>query len=302
VPVKGELLALAVLEGEAVAAPDGRRRRFATTLARQCGLALENALLYQELREQERLRSELEVARRVQRRLLPQAMPRLDGFEADAVCEPAFEVVGDYFDFLDLGQGRTGVVVADVSGKGTQAAFYMAEIKGMVLALTGLHKAPRELLIELNRRLYGNLERRVFASAVYGVLEPASSRFTFARAGHCPPFLRRADGRVSSLVPGGIALGLEPGALFDKHLEEATVVLAPGDALVLYTDGISEAMDEEGGVFGEERLARALAAGPGPGGGAAALRGHALGSVRAFCGQAPARDDLTLIVLRRLPA
>ncbi|MFQ5584303.1 MAG: HAMP domain-containing protein, partial [Calditrichia bacterium] len=137
---------------------------FASTLANQAALALENALLYEELREQERFKRELEIAREVQQKLLPTRMPTYPGYQFDAVCESAQEVGGDYFDFFPLENDLLGIVIADVSGKGTSASFYMAELKGMMLQLTSNFTSPRLLLIELNKKLFLNLERRVFVT------------------------------------------------------------------------------------------------------------------------------------------
>ena len=180
--------------------------------------------------------------------LLPSESPLVPGFQLDGICHPAAEVGGDYFDFLRLRDGNIGIVVADVSGKGASASLYMAEIKGMMLSLSSLYPSPREALIELNRHLYPSLERRVFASMLYGVLDRDRRRVVYARAGH-PPLLRiGADGGCESYAPGGMAVGIDAGELFDKNLEEAELELSDGDTIVMYTDGITDAMNDRQGV------------------------------------------------------
>jgi serine phosphatase RsbU (regulator of sigma subunit)/HAMP domain-containing protein len=295
-PVQGVLFGLLSLRLRDGAADfDPKQKSFLGTLARQAALALENALLYDELKEQERMRKELEIAAAVQRSLLPAAMPSLAGFDLDGICLPAHEVGGDYFDFFDLGPGRMGIAIADVAGKGTSASFYMAEIKGMMLALTAIFPSPRRLFAELNLRLHQSLEPQVFASMLYGVLDAPARRFTFARAGHTPPlWVRRDDVLVPT--PPGMALGIDPGPLFEKVTEEHVVDLAPGEALVLYTDGITEAMSPGHESFGMTRLCGA-AGGAGLAS-AAALRQRILEAVAAFSDGAAQADDLTMVVIR----
>ena len=294
---KGKLFGLLVFS-----LPDGaqgfedKQRHFAATLASQAAFALENALLYDELREQERLKRELEIAREVQHKLLPKEMPQIPGFQLEAMCRPAQEVGGDYYDFFAIDQRHLGIVIADVSGKGTSASFYMAEIKGMMLMLTSRYLSPRDLLIELNRRLYASLDRKVFATMIYGMVDLRSKRFTFARAGHSPLLQMTSDGRCEMATPLGIGLGLEPGDLFDQTLKQVVLPLNKGDTLVLFTDGITEAMNANREIFGEERLLEAARSnGTGD---AVKLRERIFESVDDFAKGARQHDDLTLIVLQ----
>lgn len=272
------------------------RRRFAETLAAQAGLALENALLYRDLSEQERLKGELAIARAVQKKLLPRALPVIAGWAFDAVCEPAYEVGGDYYDFVRLSDGRLGVVVADVSGKGASASLYMAEIKGLMLSLLSDRRSPRELVLALNQHLYPSLDRRVFVSMMYGILDPESARFCFVRAGQGPLYVVSRDGHVTAHTPTGVALGIDPGALLEKLLHEETVALAPGDTLVLWTDGLSDALATSGDRFGEaqvrESLCRHAAHSP------RTMRESLLHEVAAFAGDGARADDLTVVLIR----
>jgi serine phosphatase RsbU (regulator of sigma subunit)/HAMP domain-containing protein len=295
--VKGQLLGLLLF-----CLPEGtpgfgkKQRRFAATLASQAALALENAMLYNELREQERLKRELEIAREVQRRLLPDKMPQLEGLQLDGICLPAQEVGGDYYDFFHITDGSLGIVIADVSGKGTSASFYMAEIKGMMLTLVASHPSPKRLLVELNRRLYTNLDRKVFATMIYGVIDVHSRRFTFARAGHDPLLYATANGRCELITPAGIGLGLESGRLFEKTLEEVDLPILAGDTLLFFTDGVTEAMNTERELFGETRLLNAFCSNSGRD--AASLRQCILESVERFVDGAHQHDDLTMVILR----
>ncbi|GAB4365749.1 MAG: hypothetical protein Kow0042_05170 [Calditrichia bacterium] len=231
-----------------------KQKDFAFTLSGQVALALENAFLYEELKEKERLKRELEIAREIQQKLLPRHMPVLQSFEITGMCQPAQEVGGDYFDFFPIDDHHLGIVIADVCGKGTSASFYMAEIKGMMLQLSTAYLSPKNLLKEMNRKLFGTVDRKVFVTMIYGILEISRGRFTFARAGHNSLLQIRTNGDHQFYVPAGLALGLDSGNLFDSQLEEMSIEFHPGDLIVLYTDGITEAMNTAQEAYGEERL------------------------------------------------
>ena len=275
---------------------DRKQRHFAATLASQAALALENATLYDELREQERIKHELEIAREVQLKLLPGKMPRIPGFQFDGVCYPAQEVGGDYYDFFPLDERHIGIVIADVSGKGTSASFYMAEIKGMMSSLSSRFLSPKELLRELNVHVYENQDRRVFATMIYGVLDLDSKRFTFARAGHNSLLHSVVDGRCKFITPLGIGLGLESGDVFDKTLEEEVLPLNAGDTVLLFTDGITEAMNSQKEMFGEERLLEVVRSNGVYD--AVNLRKRILKAVETFVDGAHQHDDLTMVVIQ----
>lgn len=310
--VSDEVRGLLVLEPGAAGGFDERNRQLAAKLASQATLALENALLYEELREQDRMRGELQVARAVQQKLLPRTAPTATGFELDGLCRPATEVGGDYYDFLRLDDDHLGVVIADVSGKGASASLYMAELKGMMLSLATLERSPRSLLVELDRHLGPSLDRKVFVSMLYGVLDAPARRFTFARAGHSPLLHVRAAGSTAGerssppgrpcdcqlLAPPGIALGLSDGPLFEDKLEETSLELRAGDAVVLVTDGVTEAMSPAGETFGNPRLLDVV--GRGAGDDAVKLRTRILEAVDRHVDTAPRFDDLTLVVIRSI--
>ena len=228
---------------------------FLNILIVQGSLAIENALLYEELTENERLKRELEVARTVQLSLLPQQNPEIEGLDISGTCIPTTEVGGDYYDYFKLNDNTFGIVIADVTGKGTSAAFYMAVVKGIMLSLTAIHSSPKELLSELNRRIFGTMDRRVFITMIYAIIDLKSKTLKFARAGHNALMVRSSKHvKVENFTPKGIGLGLAHESLFDIHISEQKIKFQSGDTFIFYTDGISEAMNEDLEQFGEQKL------------------------------------------------
>jgi sigma-B regulation protein RsbU (phosphoserine phosphatase) len=249
-------------------------------------------------REKQRLDDELRIAREIQKSLLPVQLPQIPGLDIADLCEPAREVGGDYYDFFEIGPRQLGVMIADVSGKGTSAALYMAELKGLMLALSHSERSPRKLLIDVNRRLVGHLDNRSFITMTYAVIDLDAGTMTCARAGHTP-LVVVSDGKSEVLTPDGMVLGLRlPGAdhRFEEILQEHVQPLRAGDVIVLYTDGITEAMDATGELFGDAALARVLSSHPGLD--AAGIRERVLREVKAFVGDAEPHDDMTMVVLK----
>jgi sigma-B regulation protein RsbU (phosphoserine phosphatase) len=259
--------------------------------------------LLHEREEKQRLEQELAIARQIQMSLLPQGPLHLPGIIVSAHCEPAREVGGDYYDYLPLGPTRAGILIADVAGKGTSAALYMAELKGVVHSLSRTAGSPRELLIEANRIIAPHLDDRSFITMTYAVVDSEQRTFTYARAGHCPLVLVRArsgpdEVRSSILAPSGMVLGLklDNGSMFSRVLEEATIVLGSGDVIVLFTDGISEAMSVDGDCYGESRLMQVAEETSGEG--VNEMRQQILADIQRFSEGAPQHDDMTMLVLK----
>jgi serine phosphatase RsbU (regulator of sigma subunit) len=258
--------------------------------------------LLQQKAEKERLEQELRIARSIQMSLLPHGSLTFPGVSLSGHCEPAREVGGDYYDFLPLDDVRMGILIADVAGKGTSAALYMAELKGVVLSLSQRHASPRELLIDANRIISKHLDARSFITMTYAVVDLAARTITMARAGHCPlvyvPGPHAESRTPKALQPDGMVLGLQfdTGEIFNRTLEELTLPLGPGDLFLLYTDGISEAMNAEGDYFGDARLADLahqhadLASDE--------LSARILREVKAFAGTAAQHDDMTMVLLK----
>jgi len=261
--------------------------------------SIENLL--QTAAEKKRMEEELRIARHIQMSLLPRGPLDMPGLAVTALCVPAREVGGDYYDFFPLGRERLGLLIADVAGKGTSAALYMAELKGLVLSLSQIYHSPRQLLIEANRILSENLDSRSFITMTYAVIDVPNGTMTYSRAGHTPLIYLPANtnGGAQVLVPNGMVLGLRiDGAaeMFNNLLEEKQISLETGDVIVFYTDGITEAMNPASDLFGEARLSRIveehghLESGE--------LRERILREIEAFVGSADQHDDMTMILVK----
>lgn len=223
------------------------------TFSDYASVAIENSMLLEQSIEKERLEKELDVAREIQRKILPEKNPQLEGISISSVFIPAFEVGGDYYDFFKLDNNKIGFIIADVSGKGISAAFIMAEIKGIFESLCKTLSRPKEILINANEILLTTLDKKTFVSAAFGVLDLNQNTLHLARAGHCPLLMVR-DGIATNLKPSGIALGISESDFFSETLEEISLDLKEQDILVLYTDGITEAKNSDLEDFGESKF------------------------------------------------
>ncbi len=300
VPIRSkDRLIGALLLGEKLSeSPFGQEDQdFLSAAAMQASVSIENAFLYEELAGQERMKQELEIARRIQLASLPQRVPAISGLDIAGRSIPALEVGGDFYDYLNgMGESVT-VVVGDVSGKGTSAALYMSKVQGILRSLHDFTPSPGSLLVHANRLLSRDMERSSFVTVAGAAVDPASRTAVLARAGHLPVYLYRGDSReVERLVPRGVGLGLGEDVLFASELEERTIAYKAGDILLFVTDGITEARNTGGEEFGEERLQRLLQ-------GHAALKAEALrdcilGDVKAFAGASAQHDDQTVVVVK----
>ena len=253
--------------------------------------------LLRESAEKERLEEELRIAREIQMSLLPPTARSLPGLRVAALCLPAAEVGGDYYDLLPLSDTRLAVLVADVSGKGTSAALYMAELKGLVLSLSRIHASPAKLLSEANKILCENMDSRSFVTMTYAIVDIAARTLLYARAGHNPILqLEAKSGRTRVLAPAGLGLGLDRGPRFEQILEEASVPLESGDVFLFFTDGLSEAMNASFELFGEQRLRGVLEASEQLS--SEELKERILEEIRGFVGGAAQHDDMTLVILK----
>jgi sigma-B regulation protein RsbU (phosphoserine phosphatase) len=262
--------------------------------ASAAALSIEKALLHRQVLEKQRIEDQLSVAREVQFGLLPSAPPRLAGYDVAAVNLPTHAIGGDYYDYVPLGEDRIGVVVADVSGKGIPAALIMATFRAALRTEMRRQADLREVAARLNQAVLEFRDASRFVTAVCCVLDTASGRLRYVNCGHNPPLLLRRSGANETLRLGGTALGLRAGEGF----EAGTLQLAPGDTLVLYTDGVVEPANGADAEFGVERLEAAVRAAAGRPA-SEALR-SVIDATHAFSGRDGYEDDFTLVVLQRL--
>lgn len=249
--------------------------------------------LMNQVMEKEKYQEELRIARDIQMSLLPNmnAMDSCDNIAAS--CIPAQEVGGDYYEILKTATGDTGIFIADVSGKGTSAAFYMAELKGVLLALKHLWDQPRELMMSMNEILQPALSSNVFISAAYLLLQPEQGAGKMVRAGHCPAFHLKKDGTVKDLMPPGIAIGIVKAPVFAKIMEVAEFPMNPQDKVILYTDGLDE-MTFHQEMYGTQRLKELLRQNSSLS--VSELRDQILEDVLNFLSSESQNDDLTLVI------
>ena len=266
------------------------------SVASQTGLALENSRLTEavasEVAQRERLNRELEIAREVQQRLFPQSGPEIAGLDYAGKCRPASSVGGDYYDFVSMCDGRLGIAIGDISGKGVPAALLMASLQASLRGLA-ISNPPElsPLMVNLNRLIYDASPSNRYATFFYGVYDPKSGEFMYVNGGHNPPMVFRG-GEVLRLEEGGPVVGLFGPAQYAQGI----VTLEPGDTMVLFTDGVSEAMNSVDEEFDEPRLIEAVRSGAGLR--AVDLIDHIIRECDAFVAGAPQHDDMTLVVVK----
>jgi serine phosphatase RsbU (regulator of sigma subunit) len=247
--------------------------------------------------QRERFLKELEIARSVQQRFLPQSVPQFPHLDIACICRPAMEVGGDYYDFIRDGNRSLGILIGDVSGKGVSAAFYMTMVKGIIKTLARSTLAPKKMLTEMNTIFYENVPREVFISIVYGLFDLEKKTLTFARAGHNPIIVRKSSSQQPEMLNSkGLAIGLEKGKLFPDTIEEITLPIESGDLFVFFTDGISESKNLRGDEFGEDNLQRVIAESVNSS--AQMLLDTITQKVSRFAGTAVQHDDFTMVVVK----
>lgn len=247
--------------------------------------------------EKERINRELEIAREIQNNILPRAYPEADRFEFCGTYESALEVGGDYYDFLEFDNGKLGFVVADVSGKSLPGMLVMLLTRDIVKRLSRTIEQPAEMLIEVNRELLPNIKKGMFVTMFYGVVDAESGRFTFASAGHNPLVHMHGDsGDIELIKTKGFPLGMMPEDQFKQRMEQRTIDLHSGDWLVQYTDGINEAHNDKQEEFGMQRLVSVLQKAGREN--TDSFVSDVMASLRAFVGEAPQYDDITLLTMK----
>jgi serine phosphatase RsbU (regulator of sigma subunit) len=272
---------------------DADDERLLAILAAQSAQVIENARLVEEEKELVRMREAVHLARRIQRSLLPEAPPDLAGYDLAGFSLPAETVGGDYFDFIPIDDHRLAFCVGDVVGKGLPASLLMANTQATLRGQTGPGVASDVCLERSNRFLHRTLRPGAFVTLFYGILDASTHRVQSANAGHNRPLLLRAGGTVERLEHGGLVLGALAGSAY----EEAVHALGPGDVLLVYSDGLTEAMNDDREEFGEARTTEVLRAHRGAS--AAALVDALVAAVQAHAGGVPQSDDITVLVVKR---
>ncbi|MBK1792569.1 PP2C family protein-serine/threonine phosphatase [Persicirhabdus sediminis] len=267
----------------------------------QSSFAMGNAMMHAEASQKRKIEAELRTAQEVQRVLLPQSQPQVPGYRISGINLPAQLISGDYFDFFPVAPGYHGVVIADVTGKGVPAGLLMAMCRSVLRSKAGGRYSPTEVLSAANRLLFPDIREDMFISLAYLVLEFNSGRVSLSRAGHDAPLHYKAlTEEVVEVKPPGLALGIDEGDVFDRVTSDLEIQLESADCLLLYTDGVCEAEDENGEQFGEERMKQAF------------MRAAPLGAeevvstirreVESFAGDKPQLDDITLVAIEKRPS
>jgi len=266
--------------------------------AEQSSFAIGNARIHREAHEKRTLEGELQNAREVQRILMPQTNPVVAGFRISGTNVPARIISGDYYDYLDLGDRKFGVVIADVSGKGVPAGLMMAMCRSVLRSLAPGSSSPAAVLAAVNSQLFPDIREDMFISMVYGIIDETTGNLVIARAGHDPPLLfRRDSGKVELLRPPGLAVGIDAGSVFARVTKDLEVDLRPGDCILLYTDGVREAVDSQDEEFGVDRMSETFRmAAPI---GAETVLARMQEELRQFTGDGPQMDDITLVAIER---
>ncbi|HTP05660.1 MAG TPA: GAF domain-containing SpoIIE family protein phosphatase [Nitrospirota bacterium] len=258
-------------------------------LCSMVAIAIENAKMHRSLMEKQRLVRDMEFARSVQESFLPQKAPEVQYYRFSAHYTPALEVGGDFYDFIHLDKNLTGIVIGDVSGKGVSAALYMAKMGSDMRTLAFTEQSPVAALTKLNDLLAERSRRGMFATLLYIELDSRSGKMVISNAGHLPPIIKKADGSLMTIAKaGGAPLGMLPGMMFRQE----TARLEGGDTVILYTDGIVEAMNAKEELYGYARFENLLKKSPAD---PDALKTAIIEDVNRFTGLSPQHDDMTLV-------
>jgi len=260
--------------------------------ASSAAISLERARQHEEILEKRKLEEELSIAKRIQQSFLPRKKPQLYGFDISGVNIPSEEVGGDYYDFIPIVENQMGIAIGDVSGKGIPAALIMASFRASLIAEIRNNYAIRSIMFKVNNLLFESTASDIYVTAVYGVLDTKNRILTFANAGHNAPILRHASGEMEYLTEGGVALGMFENLKY----EERPLGLSPGDIIVFYTDGVTEAKNEKEEEFGTRRLKQVINDSHQLN--ASQIQENIYRAVKDFTGSLHQADDLTMIVIK----
>ncbi|HEX7999134.1 MAG TPA: SpoIIE family protein phosphatase [Pyrinomonadaceae bacterium] len=264
-----------------------------TTLASVAAIRVENARLLEEQLDRERLEHELQLASEIQQRFQPTAPPHVAGYELQGISFPCYEIGGDYYDFIERSDGRMIIALGDVSGKGTAAALLMSSLHAAVHAQASSHSSLSETISAVNNYLAENIPSNRFVTLFYAELDPQTGALSFINAGHNPPLIVHSAGTVENLSSGGLPLGIMPNSPY----REGRTQLQPGDVMVIYSDGVSEAVNPQGEEFGTARLHSVV--GLNIERSASGIRDRIESALTKFAQGMPAADDITLVIVKR---
>lgn len=268
------------------------------TAAEQSSFAIGNARIHREAHEKRAMEGELQNAREVQRILLPQQDPVINGFRITGTNLPARIISGDYYDYLDLGNDKFGIAIADVSGKGVPAGLLMAMCRSSLRSVAPGEMSPSKVMAAVNRQLFPDIREDMFISMAYSILDVATGMLTLSRAGHDPALLyRRQTGKVELLRSPGLALGVDGGTVFERVTRDQEIELKSGDCVLFYTDGVKEAVDADEEEFGMDRMSESFRRSAPLGAETVLIRMQE--ELKMFTGDGKQMDDITLVALEK---
>lgn len=273
----------------------GKDLELLTAATNQIAISLENARLYKSETEKIKIEGDLELARKIQQGLLPKCIPAISGLDICGEMIPAMQVGGDYYDLIQLSDTKLFVAVADVSGKGLSASLYMTKLQTMIQIVCKNSVSPKEILIEVNKRLYESMDRNWFITMTLALFDAESGTVKLCRAGHMP-LLIALNGKVESVITQGIGLGLEKGEIFDKTIVEDEIKIIPGQVYSFFSDGITEAMNENDELFGEDHLIEILKNKSNSK--SAEIMESVWDEVKKYKGKAKPNDDMTMVIVK----
>lgn len=296
VPLKTKGTLIGVLNAFNKMSEDGftlEDQRMLSIVATQSAQVLENARLYDEEQSLKKIEEELNFATDIQTNLLPKSNPQIDGFDIAGKSIPAKEVGGDYYDFISIDENKNAICLGDISGKGLPAAMLMANLQATLRGQAIFSSSSGECLTRANKLLYRSTDRQKFATLFYGILDSPKDIFHFSNAGHDPPFFIDSNKQVTRLTKGGTVLGF----MEEYQFEEDSIKLNTGDTVIIYSDGITEALNEQDEEFGEERLLAIIKD-------SILLKAvniieAVFDAVKAFVQDVPQSDDITIVVIKK---
>lgn len=265
--------------------------------ANQIAVSLENARLYQLETENIKIERDLHLARQIQQSLLPRCIPDMQGIDICGEMIPAMQVGGDYFDLIQKSENELFVAVGDVSGKGLPASFYMTKVQTMIQLATVNSLSPKEILVEVNKKMYESMERNWFVTLTLALFDIKKRTVKFCRAGHLP-LITANNGKIEAIKSEGIGLGLEKGEVFERTLKEEEIKIKPNQIFAFFSDGITEAMNEKNELFGDEKLTELIKGSSEYS--SVKLMQNIWDAVKSFRGSTPPNDDMTMVIVKMM--